>query len=140
MLRMLSTRLFCRRLASKVDYYYAQAAVQITYWNTIQAHAICPPSEAAGAALRHVAGLASASAALEHAMSEPPFVGTLVAFHAADDDAADEDFPPRVCFLPAGQTASPELTAMVTSRGGLLGVTVPMLCAGPEEDWPIAVE
>ena len=40
----------------------------------------------------------------------------------------------RVCFLPAGHAADAQLAAAVASRGALLGVHVPLICAGPQWD------
>ena len=127
----------CRRLSEscKISYYYSQAAVTITYWKTIQAHALLPAvDDAARGALVKVAGLASAST------SAPPFADALLAFNAADDNVSDDDFPPRTCFLPAGQAADEELVATLASRGALLGVHVPLLCAGPSGESERAIE
>jgi hypothetical protein len=54
----------------------------------------------------------------------------------------------RVCFLPAGHAADTSLAAEVARRGAVLGVHVPLVCAGPQWDqtdlfqrqWEDAVE
>ena len=54
----------------------------------------------------------------------------------------------RVCFLPAGHAADVALTSEVARRGAVLGVHVPLVCAGPQWDqtdlfqrqWEEAVE
>lgn len=131
------TPVTCRRLSDscKVSYYYSQAAVTITYWKCIQAHAILPAvDDGARDALVGMAGLASAST------SALPFADALLAFNAADDNVSDDDFPPRTCFLPAGQAADEGLAATLAGRGALLGVHVPLLCTGPRDEWERAIE
>ena len=91
-----------------------------------------PAMEPSSDSLQHVAGLASLSVMTEHA---PDFAAAIEPFHTSDDGVADEDFPPRVCFLPLGYTASATLTAEVAGRGALLGVHVPLFCSGPQ--WEI---
>ena len=141
-----------RGISSKVDYYYAQAAIQITYWKAIQVHAVLPSAAGASAMLQQVAGLASVSLAAELA----PFADATVAFHANDDAAADADFPQRVCFLPQDVFSKPisslpqgflpsDLLGVLTARNAVMGVHISMDCAagGGErlpQEWQHALE
>eukprot|EP00937_MAST-01D_sp_MAST-1D-sp2_P004226 g4226.t1 len=132
-------RHIARSFGTKVDYYYAQAATNITYWETIQAHALLPGAAgSAREALRSVAGLASVSCPAGSggaADASWSHADALAAFHPSNDGAADDDFPPRVCFLAAGCAADASLAAAVASRGALLGVHVPLRCTAGETEW-----
>jgi hypothetical protein len=141
---MRGTGHLCRRhLGTKVDYYYAQAATQIVYWQTVQAHAILPASAdgtAAQAALRDVTGLASASvdgecAANAHHLEDPTLAAAIDAMFAHDGEGSDEDFPPGVCFFPPPHAAN-----AATAAGMLRGVHLVLRCGAPEDEWAHALQ
>jgi len=142
------SRPLCRHLGTKVDYYYAQAATQIVYWQTVQAHAILPAAPADGtaaqAALRDITGLASASvdgecAANAHHLEDPTLAAAVGAMFAHDGEGSDEDFPPGVCFFPPPHAAD-AATAAGVLRGVLRGVHVTLRCGAPEDEWAHALQ
>eukprot|EP01050_Picozoa_sp_SAG11_P002253 SAG11_NODE_111_length_16190_cov_9.912808_1_plen_272_part_00 len=128
-----------RRFGCKVDYYYSQAATQITYWKTIQAHSVLPfdrthAEQKTLALLQNARGLASVTATQADSHSSPSFASATAALHAADDGANDNDFPPRVLFLPMNCSPAPELQTLLRGRGVGIGVSLPLACDASDEE------
>merc|ERR1740117_1764793 len=99
----------CRQFSStpqitKVDYYYSQAATQITYWKTIQPHLI---NQEAGPELLSQASeqLLIASAAV----SDPMHCDSMLRGLEQQSYPSDDFFPPVVCFVPADEGSGVQL-------------------------------
>ena len=125
------------RCFAKHSYYNSQAGVQVTYFDSLQVHAVLSQDAGWGqTGVETVRGLASIAAdGGSGQLLLPPF-----ACDDGDSEKDGEDIPERVIYLPPDAPADVVAEVLESKPGIVSGCHIAFPCDAPREDWDAVLQ